>query len=74
MTKTEAAELLIALDILEKLSKEMAREFSEDGLSWPRAWMIKHASARNTIINARQVMMDRLQSCGAPEAATAEGS
>jgi len=65
VTKTEAAELLLVLEALEKLSQDMAREFQEAGLAWPRAWMVKHASARATIISARSVILDRLESCGA---------
>jgi hypothetical protein len=52
---------LAAEAILEKLNKEMAEEFQQHGGNWPRDWMQKHVADREALLNARNVILNRIE-------------
>ena len=58
-THSICSDLLSAEAVLEKVSKEMANEYEKHGKNWPRDWMKKHATERDIIIKARNILLDR---------------
>jgi hypothetical protein len=54
--------LLAAETTLEKLSAEMADEYQKYGAAWPRGLMQRHVKERQTLIDARNIILDRLGS------------
>ncbi len=59
VSKSALDELLSAESILATVSQQMADEYKKFGKIWPRDWMQKHSKDRQTLLDARNILLER---------------
>ena len=58
------SDLLAAESALAVVTKQMADDFQAHGRCWPRGWMQKHIEDRNSLIKARNILLDKVEMSG----------
>lgn len=54
-------DLLSAEALLRELGEQMAREFQDNGKTWPRPWAQRHFEDRNAILRVRNLIIERAE-------------